>query len=69
MKNVDDALKILADAIPGLLVKSYEKTCDDGFSMNLELHGKVIPCKGHVTRLRNIDAAFIEKVRDRFGPN
>lgn len=58
MKNVDDAIKILTDAIPGLLVTSYEKTGNDTFSMKLELAEKVVPCEGHINRLRNIDAAF-----------
>jgi len=66
MKNVDDALKTLTDAIPGLLVTSYEKTGVDTFSMTLSLNGKVVPCEGHTARLRNIDAAFIAKVRSAF---
>lgn len=66
MKNVDEALQVLADAIPGLLVTAYEKSSNDTFLMKLELEGKVVPCEGHVTRLRNIDAAFIEKVRSAF---
>lgn len=66
MKNVDDALKALTDAIPGLVVTAYEKTGSDTFSMQLELAGKVVPCDGHIGRLRNIDEAFIEKVRGAF---
>jgi hypothetical protein len=66
MKNVDDALKTLTDAIPGLLVTSYEKTGVYTFSMTLNLDGKVVPCEGHIARLRNIDAAFIDKVRSAF---
>lgn len=66
MKNLDDALRTLADAIPGLLVTSYEKTGTDTFSMKLELAGKVVPCEGHINRLRNIDISFIEKVRSAF---
>jgi hypothetical protein len=66
MINVDDAFKILAEAIPGLIVMSYEKTGRDSFSMKLKLNGKVIPCEGHVSRLRSIDTAFIEKIRTAF---
>lgn len=66
MKNVDDALKTLADAIPGLLVNSYEKTGTDTFSMKLELAGKVVPCEGHINRLRNIGATFIPKAPSSF---
>lgn len=65
MKNVDMALAILAEAIPGLQVSDY-KTTADTFNMKLERDGVIIPCEGHVTRLRNIDSAFIEKVRAAF---
>jgi hypothetical protein len=66
MKNVDDALKALTDAIPGLRVTGYEKIGADTFSMTLSLDGKTVPCEGHIARLRNIDAAFIDKVRSAF---
>ena len=66
MENVDDALKTLIAAIPGLLVTAYEKTGNDTFSMTLNLDGKAVPCEGHIARLRNIDEVFIDKVRRAF---
>lgn len=49
-----------------LLVTLYDKTDNDTFSMKLELGGKVVPYEWHITRLRNIDARFIEMVRRAF---
>jgi hypothetical protein len=63
MLNIDDAIKRLEQAIPGLKVENYKKVGDNVFNMDLVLNGKRRGADGEIKRFRNIDQAFIDKVK------